>query len=104
MKHKKTTKSAAVLTIYNAPGMTKRRRDSISEWLRATSRLLAGSSSMEEVRRFGETRTRLTLRRNWDYSAKGRKAISAWLRMHAKYLEQHGKNYAKRFTGRYLYA
>ena len=50
-------KSAAVVTIRNAPAMTKR----------------------------------------------GRKAIAAWLRRHATFLEKHGNEYSTRFTGRYLY-
>ena len=37
-------------------------------------------------------------------SLKGRKAIAAWLRMHAKYLLRYGPEYSKRFTGRFLYS
>ena len=32
---------------------------------------------------------------------KGRKAIAAWLRQHAQWLEEDGWNYATRFIGRY---
>ena len=35
---------------------------------------------------------------------RGRKAIAAWLRKHAVWLEQDGDKYSKRFTGRYIYA
>jgi len=98
-----TTKSAAILTVYNAPGMTKHRRLAIAEWLRAKALcLLHREISARE--RFLATRTLLTLRAPTKYSAKGRRDIAAWLRMHAKYLEQHGTNYSKRFTARYLYA
>jgi len=34
---------------------------------------------------------------------RGRKAVAAWLRRHAVMLEQHGREYSTRFTGRYLY-
>lgn len=36
-------------------------------------------------------------------SAKGRKAVAAWLRRQADFLEKHGKEYSTRFTARYLY-
>lgn len=34
---------------------------------------------------------------------RGRRAIAAWLRKHAMWLEQDGDKYSKRFTGRYIY-
>ena len=34
---------------------------------------------------------------------KGRRDVAEWLRMHANYLLEHGKEYAPRFTARYLY-
>lgn len=36
-------------------------------------------------------------------TAKGRKAIAAWLRRQAAFLEKHGNEYSARFTARYLY-
>lgn len=33
----------------------------------------------------------------------GKKEIARWLRRQAKMLEQHGNEYATRFTARYLY-
>ena len=36
-------------------------------------------------------------------SPKGRREVAAWLRRHADMLVEEGKNYSKRFTGRYLY-
>ena len=55
---KMVEKSAAIVTIKDAPSMTKR----------------------------------------------GRKAIAAWLRKHADWLEQDGDKYSKWFTGRYIYS
>jgi hypothetical protein len=37
-------------------------------------------------------------------SPTGRKAIAQWLRNHARWLERHGREYAPRFRGRYIYA
>ena len=34
---------------------------------------------------------------------RGRKAIAAWLRRQATFLEKHGNEFAGRFTARYLY-
>lgn len=96
------TKSAAVLTIYNAPGMTKRRRFEVQGWLRTQARLLERGSKTERSTRFRATRTMLTLKQPNTYSAQGRKAIAAWLRQHAKFLGQYGKEFSKRFIGRYL--
>ena len=45
----------------------------------------------------------VTIRDANKMSAKGRKALAAWLRMHADMLLEHGKEYAPRFRGRYLY-
>jgi hypothetical protein len=53
----KAEKSAAIVTIKDAPKMTKR----------------------------------------------GRKNIAAWLRRQAAFLEQHGNEFAGRFTARYIY-
>lgn len=36
-------------------------------------------------------------------TARGRKAIAKWLQHHAQMLLEHGKEYAPRFRGRYLY-
>jgi len=33
----------------------------------------------------------------------GRREIAAWLRSHAQFITKEGKNYSKRFTGRYLH-
>lgn len=33
---------------------------------------------------------------------RGRRQIAAWMRRQADSLEEHGTNYAKRFTARYL--
>ena len=46
----------------------------------------------------------LTIKDADKMSKRGRKEVAAWLRRHAKYLEQHGQAYSSRFTGRYLYA
>lgn len=46
----------------------------------------------------------LTIRRAGDMTPRGRRAIAAWLRDHARWIVQHGKEYSPRFTGRYLYA
>lgn len=101
-----TTKStsAAILTIYNAPGMTKQRRWQVVGWLRRAARAVHYNVHMERHTRFRQTRTLLTLKDYDNYSSKGRRDIAAWLRRHAKFLEQHGNQYSKRFTGRYLYA
>lgn len=34
---------------------------------------------------------------------RGRKAIAAWLRRQASFLEKHGNDFSGRFTARYLY-
>lgn len=36
-------------------------------------------------------------------TAKGRRDIAKWMRRQADFLEQHGKEFSKRFTARYLY-
>lgn len=46
----------------------------------------------------------VTVFRADEMTSKGRKQVAAWLRQQASMLEKEGKNYAKRFTGRYLYA
>lgn len=45
----------------------------------------------------------LTVRDAQKMTKKGRKDIAAWLRRQAAFLEQHGQEYAKRFTARYHY-
>lgn len=45
----------------------------------------------------------VTIRDAGRMTKKGRRAIAAWLRRHAEWLEQHGDQYSTRFTGRYLY-
>lgn len=37
-------------------------------------------------------------------TAAGRKRIADWLRNHADWLLEHGKDYSPRFRGRYLYS
>ncbi len=44
----------------------------------------------------------LTIHRVAEMTPEGRKAIAEWLRNHAKMIVKEGKNYSKRFTGRYL--
>lgn len=34
---------------------------------------------------------------------RGRRRIAAWLRSHADFIVREGKNFSKRFTGRYLH-
>jgi hypothetical protein len=46
----------------------------------------------------------VTVFRADEMTSRGRKQVAAWLRQQASMLEKEGKNYAKRFTGRYLYA
>ena len=38
-----------------------------------------------------------------DMTAKGRRAVAAWLRRQATLLERHSKQLSRRFTTRYLY-
>ena len=45
----------------------------------------------------------ITVKRAGDMTKTGRRRIANWLRHHAKMLEEHGKEYSGRFTGRYLY-
>jgi hypothetical protein len=45
----------------------------------------------------------LTIRDAAQMSRRGRKAIANWLRRHARFLESHGSDFSRRFTGRYLY-
>jgi FixJ family two-component response regulator len=45
----------------------------------------------------------VTIHRANDMTKKGRKAVAAWLRRQAEFLEQHGDQLAQRFTARYLY-
>jgi hypothetical protein len=45
----------------------------------------------------------VTIREANEMTAKGRRAVAKWLRMHADMLEREGNNYSRRFTGRYLY-
>lgn len=108
---KQQTRSAAILTVYNAPGMTKSRRQEVATWIRWMATRVAGDFTAGAKKvpkaasfRFASTRTILTLKSPNKYSAKGRRDIAAWLRRHAKFLEQHGNQFSKRFTGRYLYA
>lgn len=44
----------------------------------------------------------ITVRDADNMTTKGRKAIAAWMRQQADFLEQHGKEFSKRFTARYL--
>jgi hypothetical protein len=37
-------------------------------------------------------------------TVKGRKAVAAWMRKQASFVEMHPKQLSKRFTARYLYA
>lgn len=43
----------------------------------------------------------ITIRRASEMTPAGRKTIAAWLRMHADYLTEHGREYQRTFTGRY---
>lgn len=45
----------------------------------------------------------VTVFRADEMTPRGRRQIAAWMRRQASMLEKEGKNYAKRFTGRYLY-
>ena len=45
----------------------------------------------------------LTIKRAGDMTPQGRRDIAAWLRMHARHIVAHGKEYAPTFRGRYLY-
>jgi len=45
----------------------------------------------------------ITVRRANEMTKRGRKYIADWLRHHADMLEEHGKEYSSRFTGRYIY-
>jgi hypothetical protein len=45
----------------------------------------------------------VTIRRAQDMTAKGRRDIASWLRMHANHILKHGGNYSPRFTGRFTY-
>lgn len=45
----------------------------------------------------------VTIRDAGKMTPKGRRAVAKWLRQHAEMLTKHGRNYSKRFTGRYLY-
>lgn len=36
-------------------------------------------------------------------TTRGRKSIASWMRRQADFLEQHGQDFAKRFTARYRY-
>lgn len=44
----------------------------------------------------------LTIHEAGAMTDKGRKDIAEWLRTHAKAILKDGKNYSKRFTGRYI--
>lgn len=46
----------------------------------------------------------LTVRMADEMTPKGRREVAAWLRRQAAMLVKEGPNYAKRYTGRYLYA
>lgn len=45
----------------------------------------------------------LTIRDAARMTKRGRRQVAAWLRQHAEFLQEHGSEYAGRFTGRYLY-
>ena len=45
----------------------------------------------------------ITIRDAEHMTAKGRREIATWMRQQADFLEQHGKEFSKRFTARYLY-
>ncbi len=45
----------------------------------------------------------LTIKEAHNMTEQGRKEIAKWIRDQADSLEQHGENYSKKFTGRYLY-
>lgn len=44
----------------------------------------------------------ITIRRAGSMSKKERAAIAAWLRNHARWVVQHGAEYADGFRGRYI--
>lgn len=46
----------------------------------------------------------LTVRDAGNMTAQGRRAIAAWLRRNARFLEEHGKDWDKDFVARYLYS
>lgn len=50
-----------------------------------------------------ETAATLTIHNAGEMTPAARKAIAAWLREHAAALTKDGKNYAKRFRGRYFF-
>ena len=45
----------------------------------------------------------VTIRSADKMTAKGRKAIAAWLRRQAAFLVKHGPEFSGRFTARYMY-
>lgn len=45
----------------------------------------------------------VTIKDASNMSSSGRRAIAKWLRNHADMLVKDGKNYSKRFVGRYMY-
>lgn len=45
----------------------------------------------------------VTIHRAANMTPRGRRLVANWLRNTAKLLEDHGKEFSTRFTGRYLY-
>lgn len=58
---------------------------------------------MAKAKRKDKSAAIVTIYRADEMTARGRRQIAAWLRRHAEMLTSEGKNYSKRFTGRYLY-
>jgi len=45
----------------------------------------------------------ITVRDANTMTPRGRKAIAAWMRQQARFLEQHGNEFSRRFTAHYMY-